>query len=117
MESIFRHGPPTELREVPEAEPKASDSGGAPALRDVPEAHPETAGTEHGDSGGHKPHLAIPKSERRDAPQPAPLTGAELKALVATIPDDATVVFIDVGEGKRPHLVELLTGVAIVGKK
>ena len=34
-----------------------------------------------------------------------------------TIPDDAKVYYIDVGEWKHPHLEQLIAGVAIVGKK
>lgn len=122
MESIFRHGPPT-VREVQEAEPQASDSGGAPALPDVSEAHTKIARSKRGYSGRRKPYLAIPESNRGDADQSASeeatpyLTGAELKAFVATIPDDTVIYYIDVGERRWPVVKEVPAGIVIEGKK
>jgi len=110
MEAIFRHGPPT-VPEVQEAEPEPADrTGAAPDLPDLSEVHHAPKPVLRG-----KPHLAIPKEQM--AQQQIVLTGASLKAFVATIPDEASICYIEVGEGKRPDLIELLAGVAIVGKK
>jgi hypothetical protein len=101
---IFRDEGSVSSVQTPESEP--AGTGAAPDLSDVSQSdHAEAPAPRR------KRYLTIPEGEGTRY-----LKATDLKAFVATIPDDALICFIDVGEGQGLYLRELDAGLAIVGK-
>ena len=118
MVSIFRHvlGAMPAMREKESSE--TNPAGAAPDLSEVPQSTDDDH--ERAVSDGERcQHRRIKEQVSGQGIDKATcaMTGADLKAFVATIPDDAVIYYIDVGERRWPVVKEVPAGIVIEGKK